>query len=108
MLVVYISSPYSIGNQERNVIKSLLIADILICSEFCPIAPLLSHYQNGFFPQNYETWLKLDFEKIRRSDVILRLPGESKGADREVEFAKSLNKPVYYSLKELFTIHKED
>jgi hypothetical protein len=34
-------------------------------------------------------------------DCVLRLPGESKGADAEVKFAQEIGKPVYYSIAEL-------
>ncbi len=38
---------------------------------------------------------------IARCDAILRVPGESKGADQDVKLAKELGIPVYYSLDEL-------
>lgn len=38
---------------------------------------------------------------LERCDAVLRLPGESPGADREVHYAISLGKPVYYGLEEL-------
>jgi len=31
----------------------------------------------------------------------LRLPGKSDGADKEVELAKTLGKPIFYSIEEL-------
>jgi hypothetical protein len=34
-------------------------------------------------------------------DAILRLPGESAGADEEVKLAKELGKPVFYSIVDL-------
>jgi hypothetical protein len=56
-------------------------------------------------PKNGDSALKLfliDFEKIKRSDALLRLPGESSGADSEVQLALSLSLPVFYSFKDLF------
>lgn len=38
---------------------------------------------------------------IARCDAILRVPGQSKGADQDVQLAKELGIPVYYSLEEL-------
>ena len=38
---------------------------------------------------------------VRVSDYVLRLPGESRGADAEVELAKSLKIPVVYNIGSL-------
>jgi len=38
---------------------------------------------------------------LQRCDAVLRLPGESKGADQDVAIAKSRNLPVYYSLADV-------
>jgi len=46
-------------------------------------------------------WLKVDFEFIRRCDAVLRLPGESVGAEAEIAEAKRLGIPVFYSGEEL-------
>jgi hypothetical protein len=38
---------------------------------------------------------------IERCDAVLRLAGESKGADNDVRLAKERGIPVYYSIEEL-------
>jgi hypothetical protein len=38
---------------------------------------------------------------IERCDAILRLPGESKGADNDVRLANERGIPVYYQLNEI-------
>lgn len=38
---------------------------------------------------------------IERCDAILRLPGESKGADNDVKLARERGIPVYYHLDEI-------
>jgi hypothetical protein len=38
---------------------------------------------------------------LERCDAVLRIPGESKGADEDVRIAKSKGLPVYYSLNEV-------
>lgn len=40
---------------------------------------------------------------IERCDAILRLPGESKGADNDVRLAKARGIPVYYQFSEIPT-----
>lgn len=46
-------------------------------------------------------WLKVDFEFIRRCDAVLRLPGESVGADAEIAEAKRLGIPVFVSVEDV-------
>ena len=98
MIKVYIASPYTIGDKKHNVKLQIDCANELINLEFAPFAPLLSHYLP---PQPYEKWLELDLEWLKCCDCLLRLEGESAGADKEVDAAISANKPVVYSIDEL-------
>lgn len=108
MKVVYIASPYTIGDVAVNVKKQIDTADILIGLGYCPIIPLLSHFQHLLHPRPYEDWIKIDNELVLRSDVILRLDGESKGADAEVKLAILNNIPVVFSLEDLESLFKND
>ena len=101
MKKVYIASPYTIGDVAVNVRAQLQVFDILADNGFCPFAPLLSHFQHMYHPRPYEDWLKFDYEWILVCDYLLRLPGESSGADKEVELAKKNNIPVFYSVEDL-------
>ncbi|WP_235481050.1 DUF4406 domain-containing protein [Agromyces sp. Leaf222] len=38
---------------------------------------------------------------LQRCDAVLRLPGESRGADQDVAIARSRDLPVYFSLAEV-------
>lgn len=104
MIKPYIASPYTVpeGKQEENTIESFRVASELIKLGFAPYAPLWSHYLHINFPQHYEVYMKLDFEWLEQCDCVLRLPGESSGADREVEQAKALGMPIFYSIEDLF------
>lgn len=106
MKKVYVSSPFSIGDPAINVRTQIEAGNILIENGFCPFVPLLSFFQHMICPQPYETWLELDLEWVTVCDCILRLPGESKGADREVEKAIEKGIPVFYSIFELFEYYK--
>ena len=100
-LFVYIASPYSIGDKLTNVKKSLEIANILMDKGFIPYAPLLNHFQDEIFPRPEIDWLVFDIHWLYKCDAVLRLPGESKGADEEVLIAKKIRIPVFYSIEEL-------
>lgn len=107
MIRVYIASPYTKGDVAVNVRTQLEMANKLMDFGFAPFAPLYSHFQHMAFPRPYEDWIKIDLEWVKVCDAVLRLPGESKGADGEVEFAEQLEIPIFYSLEELDTFYKE-
>lgn len=101
MLTVYIASPYSKGDPVVNVRTSLEAADRLASLGYLPFAPLLSHLWHLISPHPYEFWTKMDLEWVQRCDVLLRLPGDSSGADAEVAFAAEHDIPVYHSIQAL-------
>jgi len=101
MKVIYIASPYTNGDVGQNVAVQLNAAHRLMDMGLCPIAPLLSHFLHIHQFRPYEEWLVMDFELLKRSDIVLRLPGYSNGADREVTEAKNLKIPVAIGWKEL-------
>ena len=102
MTHVYIASPYTIGDVAVNVREQMRIADQLMDRGYCPVVPLYSHFQHMYYPRPYDSWMEQDKERLARCDVVLRLPGESRGADIETDEAYGLGIPVFFSLSELF------
>jgi hypothetical protein len=100
---VYIASPFTIGDPSVNVRRQIDAAEELINAGFYPYLPLLSHYQDIVFPHDYETWMRLTGVWLSVCNALLRLPGESPGADREVALALKLGIPVFYSIAELIS-----
>ena len=105
--LVFLSSPYTLGDVAVNVRESLLMADKIEAAGFMVYAPLLSHFRHMILPHEYEYWIQRGIEWIGRCDCVLRMPGKSKGADREVRAAEICNIPVYYSLEELINAEKD-
>ena len=101
MIKVYIASPYTIGDVAVNVKRQLDCADELMTAGFAPFAPLYSHFQHMAHPRPYTDWIEIDLVWVEVCDCVLRLDGESKGADGEVNHALKLNKPIFHSLEEL-------
>jgi hypothetical protein len=99
--VVYIASPYTKGDCAVNVRNTILMADKLVEAGFLPFWPLSSHFWHLVSPHPYEYWTEMDLEWIYHCDCILRLPGESSGADAEVKFAAAIGIPVLFSFEEL-------
>ncbi len=104
-MYIYIASPYTIGNKLENTKASLMVAAQLLLMGHVPFAPLLTHFWDEITPRSYEEWLELDFKWILRCDAVLRLPGESNGADAEVEFAQDNGIGVYFGIQDLINEH---
>ncbi|MFJ2503999.1 DUF4406 domain-containing protein [Microbacterium sp. NPDC087592] len=62
-----------------------------------PILRTLDAVDAGEGDVMYETAHRL----LQHCDAVLRLPGESAGADKDVEIAKERGLPVYRSLEEI-------
>jgi len=60
-----------------------------------PFLPQLSVLHEMVDPQPYEAWLAYDFDVIEHCDALLRLHGDSAGADREIAHAEALGIPVH-------------
>jgi len=77
-----------------------------------PVAPLWSHFQHTLFPRAYKEWIGYDQEMLHLYDCCLRLDAtlpeldyvetNSQGADDEVRTFKDDEKPVFYSIEELY------
>jgi len=67
--------------------------------------PFVPHVHTGWderHPASWDTWMDWCLCWLSRCDALLRLPGASPGADREVEYASyDLRIPVYHSLKDV-------
>ena len=105
-ITVYIASQYRIGNKLDNVRRQIDAAEELLKHGFAPHVPLLNHFWDEIYPHDDNVWLELDLEFLGMFDCLLRLEGESYGADKEVERAKLLGIPVFYDIKELIRFHK--
>ena len=49
----------------------------------------------------HDDWLAVDLAWVAAADAVLRLPGESKGAGREMAEARRLNIPVFGTVGEI-------
>jgi hypothetical protein len=95
---VYVAGPYTKPDPCINTKEACEVANKLCDLGFIPFVPHLSHLWHLITPKPYEWWLKYDLEWLKSCDALLRFPGESSGADKEVEFAKELGIPVFHSL----------
>lgn len=101
--VVYISGPITKGDRNNNVHQAYKAHAWLMLAGYAPINPMAScQYPFAWAPEyTHDLWLECDLPIIERCDAVLRLPGESSGADRETEHATTLGIPVFTSRETL-------
>lgn len=102
MQLIYLAGPMSKGPQFSNMREAMRNGTLLLDAGHAVIVPQLSFLWDLVFPNAYEKWLTMDMEIIQRCDLIIRLPGESAGADREVAFAREHNIPVFLGTADEF------
>jgi len=105
MIKVYIASPYWHENyivRCENVMNQIHVANTLIDAGYAPFWPLHSHFVAQRYARAESEWLALSCEWVKQCDVLLRLRGESKGADEEVALAHDYEIEVYYDMEVMF------
>lgn len=100
-MLVYIAGPYSRPDPCENTHKAVAAANEVWDAGLIPVVPHLTHFWHTMTPKPYEQWLAYDLEIMRRCDAVLRIPGESSGADAEVAEADRLGIPVFLSMEGL-------
>lgn len=93
--LVFISAPYTHPDPIENT-KVVCDAWFQLREHgFIPFAPHLSMLLHFHKPMNIQFWYDYDIEVMKRCDIVLRLQGNSIGADNEVKIAKEFGIPVY-------------
>lgn len=105
-ILVYIAGPYSSSTAEGindNVNFAIWEGEKVLSITNCiPFIPHLLHFWDTLVGgKSYDTWMNIDDEYLKRCDVVLRIPGNSAGADKECERAIELDIPVMHSIDEL-------
>jgi hypothetical protein len=113
---VYIAGPISKGDLGENVNRATDAFWELLGLGFAPLCPHWSVYAGGCFasvgrlvaeaealPRGscHADWIGADLPWVEVADALLRLPGESAGADAEVAHAKRSGVPVFNSVNGL-------
>lgn len=99
---IYIAGPYSAGSESANVRAALAAADKLWDAGLVPFVPHLSHFWDMISPgRSYQQWMDWCLAWVDTCDGVLRLPGESPGADAECAFAGTKGIPVFHSVDEV-------
>lgn len=101
-MIIYIASPYTSHDDKQAAVNVQIDAfAALRDAGHQPIAPLLSHYVDERRPASYERWMQWCLAMVSVADLVVRLPGDSVGADLEVAEAKRRGIPVVYGVESI-------
>ena len=101
---VYVAGPISQGDPEGNCRRAIKMGFVLMDKGYAPYVPHYSWFvdvDSVAGKGRYEQWISGDLSWIATCQGLLRLSGESKGADREVRWAREVGVPVFYDLQVL-------
>jgi hypothetical protein len=87
---VYVAGPFS-GDEDGNANRAIDFAErIRAIDGIIPFVPHLSRAWDARHPgHDYEVWMRWCLAWVERCDAIVRIPGKSPGADREIAHAKA-------------------
>ena len=118
---VYIAGPISKGDLLHNIRQSDVAFKALMKAGFAPMNPMWSCFsggvcksdggtiwaaatQTGGLDLKHEEWLGSDLAWVETCHAVLRLPGESKGADMETAHARENGIPVRYTVEAIIDL----
>jgi len=105
-VVVYIAGPLGVGlSRAENVERAYKVAaavtehyDARGVASYCVVPHSCCETEKYLnVPRGYEQWMAGDLAVLARCDVVVRLRGESPGADREEARARELGIPVMHA-----------
>lgn len=105
---IYVAGPYTAATQwniERNVQIAIDVGIALFEKGHFPFIPHLTHYvdiraHNTGCPLTWNEYMARDLAWLEVADAFFYI-GESKGADIELEAARSMGLDLYYTLFEV-------
>lgn len=92
---IYVAGPYTQGDREGNTWSAINAGQTVLEAGGIPFVPHLFHFWEQVWANPYETWMEMDFAWLEVCDGLIRLPGKSPGADREVARARERDLPVF-------------
>ena len=115
---VFISGPISKGDMVENLRRADDAMLALMKAGLAPFNPMLSCYagglecpdnrdqgvyglasaHGGFRDLTHADWIAMDLAWVEVADAVLRLPGESTGADAECAHADECGVPVFHAV----------
>jgi hypothetical protein len=96
--VVYVAGPITKGPLLDHVRAAFEAGSALIDAGFSVVLPHALCLFELAHPKDYATMMAVARPLVDGADALLRIPGESSGADREVEWAMLSGVPVFHTV----------
>ena len=96
---VYVAGPYTHGDLNENIRNACHVADKVWDAGFLPIVPHVTQVWDLISPKPVAFWYDYDLHLLAQCDHLIRLPGDSPGADREAVFAIKRRIPCYLGIQ---------
>jgi hypothetical protein len=94
-MIIYVAGPLGTKDPFSNAGLAIRYADRLRAEGHTPVIPHLNCFWAAICPGvPYEEWMRMDLEMVLRCNLLIRLPGESPGAEREYACAAEHNIPT--------------
>ena len=87
--LVYVAGPYTNPDPVENTHKAVKAAELIQATGLVTaFVPHLNLFWHAIVPHDNDYWYDYDLAFLARCDALLRIPGDSVGADNEIEFAR--------------------
>lgn len=107
---LYLSGPITGGDRNWNQYQSNVAHKALLLAGYAVLNPMstgvLPFAWDGSVP--HDLWLDSDFSWLECADIVVRLPGNSKGGDQETGHAAYLGIPVVFPCDHCFCVEAAD
>lgn len=103
---IYIAGPYTKGDVALNVREAIYAGNMVAHRGHIPFIPHLTHFWHMLIPHDIDFWYAYDIEWLKLCEGLLRLEGESKGADEEERIAREMGLPVFYNVFDIPDLKK--
>jgi len=98
---VFVAAAYRYPDPFLNARRAIEAADKLSAAGYIPFVPHLDVLWHFVTPREERFWREWNKAWLRKCDAVVRLDGESEGADDEVEDALMLGLPVFEGVEAL-------
>ena len=98
---IYIAGPVTTGDRVENIRAACVAADTIVELGGEPVVPHDTLIREMVTPHNYDYWMDRCLFMVSRCDGLLRLDGNSYGADLEVDDSYANGIPVFYEMGHL-------
>ena len=97
---VYIAGPYTKGDQIMNIRAAIDAGERVAQAGHFPFIPHMNGLWHLAHAHDFKFWMEQDQEWLTQCDCLIRLPGESPGADTEVFLADRHGLKIYEGVQE--------